>query len=180
MINEFFMQDVVGYDADARSVEVFVLEHGPYTFNLDLFIEYLSLNKTKLTKKAKDKLIKRFLKLNPGPQYIWLFCKYTGDNDMLVDLLAKSNVRDADIYRYYYCNEVKDRPELWQRFTSPEARPFAQALYCKDICDREEIWQALAANVNDDAVVWQQWYCREVKRRPEIVAAAKKNMERGL
>ena len=64
----------------------------------------------------------------------------------------------GDKYKYLYCNDVKDRKELWSTITDDHYK----YLYCRDVKDRKELW----STIMDDYCKY--CYCRDVKDRKEL------------
>lgn len=63
-----------------------------------------------------------------------------------------------DKLRFWYCQGIRDLPEVWAEIKSCKYK----AIYCRLVEDRRELWSSL----EDPA--WRRWYCNNVSNRAEL------------
>jgi len=66
--------------------------------------------------------------------------------------------KNKELWAYWYCRDIKDKPEVRQYITSPKMSFY----YCQDIKDRKKVRK----NITDST--WAHYYCTEIKHRPSV------------
>ena len=91
--------------------------------------------------------------------WIYHYCQDVKDRSELWKKLKE------DQWIYNYCIHVQDRSELWKKLKDDEWI----YRYCKDMKDRSELWKKLTEGE------WIFYYCRDIQDRSELWKKLKKD-----